>query len=65
MSYYHRKDPVAKHVDLLLSCGCTVTADYDPDKESCYEFGEQRYCRKHKKIETIQSVEPWDEMIIS
>jgi len=65
VSYYHRKDPVIKHVDLLLSCGCTVTAKYDPDKDQPYELGDQFFCHaKHKDIFIVQSITPWDEIVI-
>lgn len=65
MSYYQRKEPLIKHADLLLSCGCTVTVEIDLDREQPYELGDQFYCRaKHKGIFTVQSVEPWEDIII-
>lgn len=64
MTYYHRKEPTLKRVDLLLRCGCTVVAEYDPDKEEIFKRGDVRFCKKHREIETVKRVTPWSEIII-
>ena len=61
---YFRKEPIRKHVDMLLSCGHTVTGTYNPDLEDDFELGDTRYCKKCKAIEIVQSLTPWDEIII-